>query len=457
MSEFHFPPFRVVPVHCDGGRRNEGPCGCDRYKALSNETESSAERTVARERPAHHSGQEARLPRPITGNASSEEHCRMPDKSPLVSNHKSSFTDPPFEPTPLPFGTPPPQIGPLDLPFKNPFVRPPVPDLSVASQKTRVPIVTALDYSTPCYRWNWKESVLRLLPRYRYRSLHYYNNGCNGPGSLERKLMAEIYGQAVGMAEVATRVVRRYLSNATLPERRGFWMGQGIHFTPYPLNFVSPHPVQWLGEYSEDRQKRLVSVISKVRDLLVFGYNGTDGYSIWCKDRWGRTGSSTNHRIRFSWDYFTGPVSRHEFWMGFAPDEPSDPNPAWRDRISPCYSHRLLFHEILHWSGFQMNDKRVTHKQAWGTDKGPCAAYLSGPSKHKVCYGGLCAQQIADSKGKDYFAEHNPDNYAFLIRNIALYCTCDVMTLPTAVNYVGLEGAQCTLGKCTQASWQVDE
>lgn len=335
--------------------------------------------------------------------------------------------DPPWTPTPKPFKNRPPPLLPPGLDdVKIPFVRPPRPDLGLRAPTRTWPSVD--NPWDPPHFWSWQDTVRRRLPSLRFRRLRYWNQplweeGCNGPGSPQRENMQILWGQTLGMVEIASIVLRRYLEGRTDQDRRKFWGAPGQSFVVGEPEFVDPNPWVWLGTYNTHKAGRLLAIVDTVRRRMLFGHDYVKQYMIWCRNRtWEQSGGSTSYgRIRFDWSVLaTSP--NDEFQMNRVA--------IWEDTRHPCWSHRVLMHEILHWIGFDLYDIPVTfqHPEIPDTDRGPSPVYPIGEKYMGLCYGGVCAKQIARSPTTAKNPEKNVDNYAYLIRNLALHWTSEVMS-----------------------------
>ena len=109
----------------------------------------------------------------------------------------------------------------------------------------------------------------------------------------------------------------------------------------------------------------------------------------------------------------------------------------------PCWHQRLMIHERLHWVGKGLFDWVFTFEPAVdNSDRGPCPAVRVDDMRTEVCYHGFCATGIA-KWSNDYYAQHNVDNYAYLIRNMALFWARRMASIPTPTF------DQCDSGDCT--------
>lgn len=252
--------------------------------------------------------------------------------------------------------------------------------------------------------------------------------------------MSQVWSQTLGMATVAYMVVKRFIHDGTSDERRAFWGDENTGNLGEP-NYVNPVPYSWMGPYSSWKSNRLFIIIRDLVYRMMFGpkQDGSFQYSIWCRNK-STTGSSTWKRIRFNWNYFYTELQNVNLT-----DEPNDQfamHPEWgdqghplewRDRLRPCYHHRLLMHEILHWMGYGMGDWQFQFRQCEDTDQGPCDPFL-GHWALKTTYGGWAAQFLASVESSPDAWKlgtarpyKNCDNYAFLIRNLALHWAVEVM------------------------------
>lgn len=351
----------------------------------------------------------------------------------------SDSPDPPWVPPPRPFEAGPVPILPPGLGVAAPF-RPPVPELPLGTPRR---LWTAVDPppapGTPCERYTWGNAFDALNTHYRnypviYRRLKF--SSCT-PGA--EHYVRTVWTQALCMADVALRVVRRYVypyeGNYPLKpavvnavnmwnEMRSFWNEMGeetlgwlLAGIPRPPQYMDPRPVTWLGPFSWYKAERLYSVVANLRDQLAAGYNFKDSYTIWCAGGCGGSGAchGAKHLIQltdrfFNWDDDSNSGNWQRTWFG---------------RTEPCDAHRLLIHEVMHWNGNELNDQLYWHPQA-ERDRGPCPRDPGlGGNGRRPCRHGFCGTRLAH-ENNSYQANHNIDNYAYLIRNIALHWANEV-------------------------------
>lgn len=454
MSEFRFPPVKVARACASTEKHSRHQCLCSGKCRSEPKSELCKCKREQRGRGADSDGDLDGVyhPQPSLLATGERGSLQFSLGSPLIPSgtlpptpasplRASRSPEPP--PPPDPSWTPPPldlriprdPILPPGMDIKNPFSRP-EHELPLAQQGVEAFAVDNPSATIPCgqFQWSNAKSALQSLAL-PYRRLKF--SGCT-PGA--ENFVRIVWTQSLALANVASRVIARFLvlgfpeefllynTNTLQPPSQisvflNFWenMGRETLSGPPPNpqrqpQFMDPRPRTWLGSPSRKKAARLFSIAHWLHTMLRHGYNQKKSYIIWCSAGCAKGKGAchlTKDRIQLTDRFFDwGRIS----FSG----------------ISPCDGQRLLMHEILHWSEHGLIDQSYWHPDSRDlNDRGPCSVNATdlGKAGRRGCHHGFCATRLA-SEASSWQAEHNVDNYAYLIRNIGLHWAETVASNP---------------------------